>query len=187
MKRSKVIMLTLAGVSLSVTGCRRTPSYQPVDVHSTQVLPPESLSPEMRASLPAFVAGEDVSRQSPPHNAYDPQLGYYHQPCNGWFPYPYDHYDPSWGYYRCGRWSRYHSTRAYPSSSTYFRMGPYTSFGSGHPSTSATGLSDYTTQPAGAPTHSGVAHSQAGTTRSAFTSRSGFGKTGSFSGWFSGS
>lgn len=180
-------MLTLASVSLSVTGCRRTPAYQPVDVHSTQVLPPEALSPEMRASLPAFVAGEDVSRQSPPHNAYDPQLGYYHQPCNGWFPYPYDHYDPSWGYYRCGRWSRYHSTRVYPLSSTYYRVGPYSAYPSGRPATPGAALNDYTTQPAGAPTHSGVPHSQAGTTRSAFTTRGGFGKTGSFSGWFSGS
>jgi hypothetical protein len=185
MKRSKVIMLTLAGVSLGVTGCRRAPTPEPVPVHSTAVLPPGALSPELRASLPAFVAGEDVSRQSPPHNAYDPHLGYYHQPCAGWFPYPYDYYDSNWGYYRCGRWSRYHSTRRYPFNSTYYRSGPYstTTTSSAAPST----LSDYTTQPPGAPTHTGVPQSQAGVTRSAFTSRGGFGRTGFFSGMFSGS
>lgn len=205
MKRSKAVMLTLAGVSLGVTGCRR--EAEPVNVHSTPVLPPEALSPAMRASLPAFVPGQDVSRQIPPHNAYDPQLGYYHQPCSGWFPYPYDHYDSRWGYYRCGRWSRYHSTRVYPSSSTWHRTGPVgyggtvaaglsdgtsnsptTSAGAnGKPGTAAAPSGDYSTQPAGAPVHTGVPHTQATTTRSAFTSRGGFGSTGRSFGFFSGS
>jgi hypothetical protein len=215
MKRSKVVMLTLAGVSLGVTGCRRTP--EPVNVHSSAVLPPGALTPAMRASLPAFVAGRDTSYQSPPHNAYDPQLGYYHQPCTGWFPYPYDHYDSRWGYYRCGRWSRYHSTSAYGSSSSYYRPGPMPSGtaapqspppsqasstttpppSTSKPSTPAPALHDYALQPAGAPIHNGVPQSQATATRSAFasssssshsgtSSRSGFGRTGFFSG-FSGS
>lgn len=206
MKRSKVVMLTLAGVGLGVTGCRREP--QEVNVHSTAVLPPEALSPAMRASLPAFVPGQDVTRQIPPHNAYDPKLGYYHQPCSGWFPYPYDHYDSRWGYYRCGRWSRYHSTQAYPSSSIWYRAGSH-GFGSvipmgspsstvpspastntgisAKPSTPASPTGDYALQPSGAPIHNGVPHSQATATRSAFTSRGGFGSTGRSSSFFSGS
>jgi hypothetical protein len=191
MKRSKVVVLTLASMSLGVTGCRREPD--PVHVHNTAVIPPDALNPALRASLPAFVAGQDVSRQMPPHNAYDPQLGYYHQPCSAWFPYPYDYYDARWGYYRCGRWSRYHSTQAYASSSPYYRGGmngfgtssstPYTS----KPSTPPPVANDYAVQPAGAPVHTGVPQSHATTTRSAFTSRGGFGHTGFFSGWFSGS
>lgn len=190
MKRSNVIILTLAGVGLGVTGYNRM--TEPVNVHSTAVLPPESLSPAMRASLPPFFAGNDVSRQMPPHNAYDPQLGYYHQPCSAWFPYPYDHYDQRWGYYRCGRWSRFHSTKAYPSSSTYFRGGLT---GSGSPQSTAPSTpmsapsvnNDYARQPTGAPIHTGVPQSQASMTRSAFTTRGGFGRTGGFSGFFSGS
>jgi hypothetical protein len=187
MKRSKVIMLTLAGVGLGVTGCRRAPAPEPVPVHSTAVLPPGALSPELRATLPAFAAGEDVSRQAPPHNAYDPHLGYYHQPCSAWFPFPYDYYDSRWGYYRCGRWSRYHSTRVYPSSSSYYRVGPHSSFTTSHPSTPEPAMDDYTKQPSGAPIHTGVPQTQATMTRSAFTSRGGFGRTGFFSGMFSGS
>ena len=187
MKRSKVIMLTLAGVSLGVTGCRRAPTPAPVPVHSLPVLPPGALSPELRASLPAFAVGEDVSRQSPPHNAYDQHLGYYHLPCAAWFPYPYDYYDSRWGYFRCGLWSRYHSTRVYPSSSLFYRVGPHSGYGTTTPGTSPSALSDYTTQPSGAPIHIGVQQSQATTTRSAFTSRGGFGRTGFFSGMFSGS
>lgn len=190
MKRSNVIILTLAGVGLGVTGYNRMTG--PVNVHSTAVLPPESLSPAMRASLPPFFAGQDVSRQMPPHNAYDPQLGYYHQPCSAWFPYPYDHYDQRWGYYRCGRWSRYHSTKAYPSSSTYFRGG-FAGSGSANNTAPSTPMSppsvnnDYARQPTGAPIHTGVPQSQASMTRSAFTTRGGFGRTGGFSGFFSGS
>ena len=188
MKRSNVIILTLAGLGLGVTGYNRMTT--PVNVHATAILPPDSLSPAMRASLPAFVAGEDVSRQMPPHNAYDPQLGYYHQPCTAWYPYPYDYYDQRWGYYRCGRWSRYHSTQAYSSSSSYYR-GSLNGFGAGSntstPSTPPPVNNDYVHQPTGAPTNVGVPQSQATMTRSAFTSRGGFGRTGSFSGFFSGS
>lgn len=188
MKRSNVIILTLAGVGLAATRCHRQPTaYTPAHVHSTAVLPPSSLSPEMRASLPAFAAGQNVSSQATPHNAYDPQLGYYHQPCSAWFPYPYDHYDSRWGYYRCGRWSRKHSTHAYSSSSSYYRPG--IGF---RPSTPIPTGGDYTTQPAGAPVHTGVPQSQATATRAAFSSshassRGGFGSTGHFSGFFSGS
>ncbi|WP_395751647.1 hypothetical protein [Prosthecobacter sp.] len=209
MKRSNVIILTLAGVSLAATRCHRTPAAGPVNVHSTAVLPPGSLSPAMRATLPAFAAGYDTSYQSPPHNAYDPQLGYYHQPCSGWFPYPYDHYDSRWGYYRCGRWSRYHSTQAYSSSSSYYRSGPIFSGTSAplnssqptstaRPGTAPPALQDYALQPSGAPVHNGVPQSQATATRAAFapsssshgssyTSRGGFGHTGYSSGHFSGS
>ena len=48
-------------------------------------------------------------------------------------------------------------------------------------------MDDYTKQPSGAPIHTGVPQSQATMTRSAFTSRGGFGRTGFFSGMFSGS
>jgi len=160
----------------------------------------------MRASLPAFVPGHDVSRQIPPHNAYDPQLGYYHQPCAGWFPYPYDHKDSRWGYYRCGRWSLHHSTQAYPMSSIWYRGGalghsgglpmgspistppPATTHAgvTAKPSTSVPGMNDYALQPPGAPIHNGVPQSQATVTRSAFTNRGGFGSTGHSSGFFSG-
>ncbi len=193
MKRSNIIILTLAGVGLGVTGYNRLTEAEPVNVHDTPILPPDALSPALRASLPPFVAGEDVSGQIPPHNAYDPQLGYYHQPCSAWFPYPYDHYDQSWGYYRCGTWSRYHSTQAYTSTSSYYRpgllgMGLGMALGAGTtPSTAPLARNDYTRQPAGAPVHVGVPQSQATATRSAFTTRGGFGRTGSFSGFFSGS
>jgi hypothetical protein len=193
MKRSKVVMLTLAGVSLSVTGCHREPER--VNLHSTPVLPPESLSPAARASLPVYRPGSDVSRTLPPHNAYDPQLGYYHEPCAAWFPYPYDHYDSRWGYYRCGRWSRYHSTQAYSPSSIYFRGGN-SLFGSSMPLGGGTGArpdpnvprsGDYGLQPSGAPIHNGVQHGNATRTISSVTSRGGFGTTGRSSGFFSGS
>lgn len=188
MKRSNIIILTLAGVGLGVTGYNRM--TEPVNVHSTAILPPDALSPAMRASLPVFVASSDVSHQNPPHNAYDPQLGYYHQPCSAWFPYPYDHYDQRWGYYRCGTWSRYHSTQAYSSSSSYYRSGLHgfgSAGGSSTPSTPPPVNNDYTRQPTGAPVHAGVPQNQATMTRSAFTSRGGFGSTGHFSGFFSGS
>jgi hypothetical protein len=191
MKRSRVVMLTLAGASLGFTGCRREP---PPGVHSTTILPPEALSPAMRASLPAFRPGSDVSREIPPHNAYDAHLGYYHAPCAGWFPYPYDHFDSRWGYYRCGRWSRYHSTQAYHSSSPYYRGGAH-GFGLATPIGGTTTqpadfkppAGDYGLQPSGAPVHNGVQHNQATKTISSITSRGGFGSTGRSSGFFSGS
>ena len=196
MKRSKIVVLTLAGVSLGITGCRREPA--PPGVHRTTILPPEALSPDMRASLPVFSPGSDVSREIPPHNAYDPQLGYYHAPCAGWFPYPYDHHDSRWGYYRCGKWSRYHSTHAYHSSSPYYRGGMH-AFGSpaalipptpGTPANAAhfkPPAGDYQAQPAGAPVHQGVQHSQATRTITSIANRGGFGSTGRSSGFFSGS
>lgn len=191
-------MLTLAGVSLGVTGCRRSHEPDISPVHGTQILRPEALSPDMRASLPVFRPGADVSREIPPHNAYDPQLGYYHAPCAGWFPYPYDHHDSRWGYYRCGRWSRYHSTQAYHSSSPYYRGGAHPFIGGTHLAAPSTGTAikpadfkpptgDYGLQPAGAPVHSGVQHSQATKTITSITSRGGFGSTGRSSGFFSGS
>ena len=192
MKRSNAIILTLAGVSLGVMGYQHWSQAEPSTSHSTAVLPPEKLDPAMRASLPPFVPGEDVSNQTPPHNAYDPDLGYYHEPCKAWFPYPYDHYDTQWGYYRCGQWSRYHSTHVYPVGSPFYRpfggmgMANMSSFGADSPTSVPPGK-DYSSQPAGAPVHTGVPHSQASVTRSAFTTRGGFGKTGSFSGFFSGS
>lgn len=190
-------MLTLAGVSLGLTGCRRSQTTDFHLAHGTQILRPEALSPEFRASLPKFFPGTDVSREVPPHNAYDPQLGYYHAPCAGWFPYPYDHHDSRWGYYRCGKWSRHHSTHAYHSSSPYYRGGVHPFIGGTSlvaPSTSTTTnpadfkppAGDYSQQPAGAPVHSGVQHSQATKTITSITSRGGFGSTGRSSGFSSG-
>lgn len=178
MKRSRVVALTLAGISLSLTGCRRSSTGGPSDVHGGTILPPSSLNPNFRSTLPAFLPGQDVSRQSPPLNAYDPQLGYYHLPCSGWFPYPYDHYDSRWGYYRCGRWSKSHSGTHH--SSTRF----------GNVGRSFTNIPDTdAVQPASAPLHAGVPHSQASSTRLGSVSRGGFGSTGrsSFSFFSSGS
>jgi hypothetical protein len=200
MKRSRVVMLTLAGVSLGVTGCRREPVAQ--RIHDTAILPPDSLNPAMRSSLPAFSPGGDISRQVPPHNAYDPQLGYFHAPCAGWYPYPYDHYDSRWGYYRCGKWSRYHSTQAYHSSSSYYRSGyrngvhplpagavtsAAASSLTSQPGVFTPPMDDYGRQPAGAPVHSGVQHSDASRTISSTSSRGGFGSTGRSSGYSSSS
>jgi hypothetical protein len=36
------------------------------------------------------------------NNTYVPGRGYYHAPCNGWFPYPYNYYSPGLGYYHGG-------------------------------------------------------------------------------------
>jgi len=200
MKRSQIVMLTLAGVSLGTTGCRRSSESEPVHLHGSAILRPDALNPALRANLPVFRPGTDMSREIPPHNAYDPQLGYYHEPCAGWFPYPYDHYDSRWGYYRCGRWSRQHSTHMYPATSPYFRAAthalapgpsitaPAPPMGSSTKPPSSTPMaSDYTQQPSGAPVHAGVPHSQATRTLSAFTNRGGFGSTGRATGFFSGS
>jgi hypothetical protein len=211
MKRSRVVMLTLAGMSLGVTGCRRAAETVPPGAHGdTPVLHPKALNPYMLASLPAFTPGANVSGQTPPHNAYDPQLGYYHQPCQAWFPYPYDHYDSRWGYYRCGRWSRHHSTRLYPIGSHFYRPAtpvydtrgvplppsaqpstPVTAAMNARPTTNPPEGSDYTRQPDGAPVHTGVPHTHATATRSSlpsssFVSRGGFGSTGRSFGFFSG-
>jgi hypothetical protein len=193
-------MLTLAGVSLGVTGCRREAA--PQRIHDSAILPPESLNSEMRSSLPAFRSSGDLSREVPPHNAYDPQLGYFHAPCAGWYPYPYDHYDSRWGYYRCGKWSRYHSTQAYHSTSSYYRSGyrngvhplttgAVTSSAASDPATRpgvfTPPADDYSTQPTGAPSHSGVQHSDASRTIASTSSRGGFGSTGRSSSSSSGS
>ncbi len=173
MKRSRVVALTLAGVSLSLTGCRRSSTGGPSDVHGGTILPPSALNPSFRSTLPAFLPGQDVSRQSPPLNAYDPQLGYYHLPCSAWFPYPYDHYDSRWGYYRCGRWSK--------NSSTHRSSSHYGNVGRSLTGSSTSSMSNYDTdsvQPAGAPLHSGVHHSMASSTRTGSISRGGFGSTG---------
>ncbi|MEQ1750028.1 MAG: hypothetical protein ABL974_11430 [Prosthecobacter sp.] len=174
MKRSRVVALTLAGISLSLTGCRRSTYSASSDVHGTSILPPSGLNPDMRSCLPTFVPGQDVSGQSPPLNAYDPQLGYYHLPCTAWFPYPYDHYDSRWGYYRCGRWSKNRST-VHHSSGYYGGLGrPFT----GTNSMTSSHADGDLAQPPGAPLHSGVPHSQASSTRLGSTSRGGFGSTG---------
>lgn len=180
MKRSRLVLLTLAGVSLGVTGCGRKSSSAD-GVHGTAIVPPSSLSPQERAALPTFSPGSNLSAERPPNNAYDPQLGYYHQSCQGWFPYPYDHYDARYGYYRCGRWSRTNHSRTH----YYHRTGGST-FGVSRALTGGTSVADYDAQPVGAPVHGGVNHSQATTTKSAFTSRGGFGSSGKSSGgWFS--
>jgi hypothetical protein len=153
------------------------------------VLPLSALPAAMRATIPAFTPGQNVTAQNPPLNAYDPQLGYYHLPCTAWFPYPYDYYDSRWGYYRCGKWSRHRSSGPY---GTGYRTGSRVGRGvAGGPNGGgvSTGDDDYATQPAGAPVHSGVPHAMATATRAGLVSRGGFGGTGksSFSRYFSGS
>jgi hypothetical protein len=158
MKRSRIVILTLAGVSLGLTGCRRPPAIR-------GILPPDQLPPAFRASLPiGYVPGSDVSAAEPPHNAYDPRLGYYHEPCRAWFPYPYNHHDSRWGYYRCGRWSRSSRVWSRPIGSSRFVNPPVEDL--------------YSPQPPGAPQHAGVAHADATRTLSGSTHRGGFGGTG---------
>ncbi len=181
MKRSRVVALTLAGISLSLTGCNRRNS-PPNDIHGNAIIPPSSLSPDMQSALPAFTPGQDVSAQNPPLNAYDPKLGYYHLPCTAWFPYPYDHYDSRWGYYRCGRWSRdrnthYSSTRYLGGRSSIINRpsgatpDPATPIPTNTPDGSA--AAQYA-----APMHAGIPHSEASTTRRNSVNRGGFGSTG---------
>lgn len=108
MKRSRLIVLTMAGVSLGSTGCRRDASRVSSDQReSTPILNPTALNAQLRQSLPAYQPGVSAAGTQIPHNAYDPSLGYYHQPCSAWFPYPYDYHDARWGWYRCGKWSRH--------------------------------------------------------------------------------
>lgn len=177
MKSGKLITLTLAGISLALTGCRRATPFGP---HGTEILPPGDLSQEMRSSLPAFAAEQSGALANPPLNAYDPHLGYFHSSCNAWFPYPYGHYDSRWGYYRCGKWYRSHK-RPFYSSGTHTTTGrnqglqPLSS-----PGTAATAASDDldSSPTAGAPMHAGVPASNAEATRTNSTSRGGFGSTG---------
>jgi hypothetical protein len=115
MKRSKIVLVSLTTVSLSLTGCRRSSGPASGDLG---ILPPEQLSDALRKSLPTYEAGENVSGEQPPLNAYDPLLGYYHSSCSEWHPYPYDYYDSRWGYFRCGKWSRYDSGRQHYHSSS---------------------------------------------------------------------
>jgi hypothetical protein len=180
MKRSRLVLLTLAGVSLSVTGCGRK-SEVARNVHGTAVMPPAELPPQERAALPIYSAGKNPSLERPPNNAYDPQLGYFHLSCQGWFPYPYDHYDSRYGYYRCGRWHRTNQGRSH-----YHHSSGGSSGGSSRPLSGGSTVPEYSSQPTGAPVHGGVNHSSASHTKSAFTSRGGFGSSGSSSGgWFS--
>jgi hypothetical protein len=183
MKRSRTIALTLAGISLGLTGCRRGEGPG----GGTGVLPLSALPAEMRAKIPSFTPGQNVTAENPPLNAYDPYLGYYHQPCSAWFPYPYDHYDSRWGYYRCGKWSRHASTHRH---GTGYRSGgaglirPMAAGSSDGGGPVSTGDGDYTTQPAGAPVHAGVPQGQATAARAGLVSRGGFGSTGKSSGSF---
>lgn len=185
MKRSRTIALTLAGISLGLTGCRRNDGPGPGATGGTGVLPLSALPAEMRSRIPSFTPGQNASAENPPLNAYDPYLGYYHQPCSAWFPYPYDHHDSRWGYYRCGKWSK-HSTGHRHVGGGGYRSGAGINRTSQADSTGpvSTGDGDYTTQPAGAPVHGGVPHAQATATRSGLVSRGGFGSTGKSSSSF---
>lgn len=172
MKRSRSVVVTLAGISLSLTGCRR--AAEPAGLG---VMKKEALPAEMRDKLPVFYPGQNPSAENPPLNAYDPHLGYYHRPCLAWYPYPYDYYDARWGYYRCGKWSRHAASGG---------VRGYGGIGRGMGSIGS-GVGDYTTQPVGAPVHEGVSQGQATAKRSALVSRGGFGSTGrSWSSFFSG-
>jgi hypothetical protein len=116
MKRSSAVLVTITTMALGLTGCGRKPS--PLD---PDILPPNRLPEAFRATLPTYKSGPNVAGEIPPLNAYDAFLGYYHAPCLRWFPYPYDHYDQRWGYYRCGKWSRYNSSRSHYHSSNGLR------------------------------------------------------------------
>lgn len=166
MKRSQIVILTMAGVSLGLTGCRRQSALG-------SIIPPEQLPPALRATLPTgYVPGSDISAGRPPHNAYDARLGYYHEPCNAWFPYPYNHHDPRWGYYRCGRWSSRTRTYTRP-------IGLYPGIpGGGSVASAPQPSEDFGPQPANAPIHSGIAHADATKAASGTTHRGGFGGTG---------
>lgn len=45
------------------------------------------------------------TNQTYTNNHYVPNVGYYHAPYQGWFPYPYNYYSPGWGYYHGGNWT----------------------------------------------------------------------------------
>jgi len=180
MKPGRIITLTLAGISLGVTGCRRGSYHGP---HGTDILAPGDLPQDLRQTLPAFSAEGPGALANPPHNAYEPHLGYFHRPCEAWFPYPYGHYDPRWGYYRCGRWysskDDYHDSRPGHLSRHWRPSG-------GVSPTDGTPVGAGEAQPSGAPLHAGVPTAQAEATRSNLTSRGGFGGTGRRSSSFSG-
>lgn len=182
MKSGKLITLTLAGVSLALTGCRRSAT---TGLHETEVLPPGDLPRDLRSSLPAYSPNPGDDPSAAPLNAYDPHLGYFHRPCNAWYPYPYGHYDSRWGYYRCGRWYRSNPlTTGYPGSSGANFWNPGRSLSPG-----TAGGGDLSGEPptAGAPTHKGIPAAQAQSLRTTVTSRGGFGSTGGRNSFFSGS
>jgi hypothetical protein len=160
MKRSRRILLTLTGISLGVTGCRR----EPPPLLNTGVLPPERLSNSEQEALPAFRSDHLPDFARPPINAYDPALGYYHAECQAWFPYPYNHYQNGWGYYRCGHWFAQRGSTLVSG----IRFSP--------------GEGAISPPPAGAPLHRGIPHQDALAVRSGETRRGGFGRS-----WFSGS
>jgi hypothetical protein len=182
MRSGKIITLTLAGVGLALTGCRRSTA---TGLHETEILPPGDLSRELRSSLPAYSPNQGGDDSLTPLNAYDPRLGYFHRPCNAWYPYPYGHHDPRWGYYRCGRWYRSHThVTGYGGTSGSNVWNP------GRPlSPTASNGDDLSgaTSTAGAPTHKGISSTEAQSLRSSMTSRGGFGSTGRRSSFFSGS
>ncbi len=179
----------MAGLSLSLTGCHRSEG----PMGDGGILPLSALSGEMRSRIPAYTPGANVSVENPPLNAYDENLGYYHQQCSAWFPYPYDYYDSRWGYYRCGRWSKYNSNRTHytnhrtTTGTSSFSSGNSTSDPSRSSTSGSVGEADYSSQPSGAPVHAGVAHSQASSVRASTISRGGFGSTGRASSSFSSS
>lgn len=181
MKSGKLITLTLAGISLALTGCRRGSSFAP---HQSEIIPPADLPQEMRSSLPVYSADQVGALTNPPLNAYDPSLGYFHQSCNAWYPLPYGHYDTRWGYYRCGNWYRSHFTNrnyypGYNGATDRNRLPVAPSSGE------SSDLAD-STPTAGAPNHIGIPSTSAESVRSNLSSRGGFGSTGRRSSFFSG-
>jgi hypothetical protein len=108
MKRSKSVWVSICSMSLLLTGCGGHPPGS-----GAAIVPPSELPAEMRAAIPNYIVGENPSGEKPPLNAYSENLGYYHQECSQWFPFPFDYYDTRWGYYRNGKWSRYNSTRSH--------------------------------------------------------------------------
>lgn len=180
MKSGKLITLTLAGISLALTGCRRSLNPGP---HETEILQPGELSSSQRSSLPTYYPDQGGALSDAPHNAYDPRLGYFHRPCNAWYPYPYDHYDSRWGYYRCGRW--------YPARGLQTGHAATSGLNARNPGLPLSPTSpDDPNRPSatpGAPTNKGIATADADAIRSSATSRGGFGSTGRRTSFFSGS
>lgn len=88
MKRSQHVTLVLStalSASLWGTGCRRQGPTPPV---------PQSYDPVFEVSTNLVYT----------NNHYIRNVGYYHAPYGGWFPYPYNFFHPSWGYYGGGLW-----------------------------------------------------------------------------------
>lgn len=220
MKRSASVpvgMLRLVAASAGVyllVGCGSSSSEteQPEELVSEEFSPDNFPPPGtgLVTTSGAVVEAPDISDKKEVENdAYTPAVGYYHAPCNQWFPHPWNYYEEGKGYFQCGQWlpQPSHPTviRSYPSyhSVHYARsmwMGSYGyhngssgwSFGRPRDATHYGSVSNFSPsrpRPTTVSNFSGSSHSSSGSTShvsssgsgssSSSTSRGGFGSSGS--------